>query len=59
MSKQVQVRIELSIRDLHAVVRIAEELGKAKDKFMDEEVVSFLEKVADAFTKAADKLKEN
>jgi hypothetical protein len=57
-TKTVLLQIELSPRDLHALVRIAEEMGEAKDKFADQDTLEFLEKLASAFDKAATKLKD-
>jgi hypothetical protein len=58
MSKKIEVRIELSTRDLFALRAIAEELGKIQDLQLDEDILVLLEKIAGAFEKAAGKVKK-
>ena len=55
MSKNVIVKIELSPRDLQAVIKIAQEIDRKWSEPKEAEVLDLLEKIGAAFEKAAGK----
>jgi phage FluMu protein gp41 len=54
--RPIKVILELSTRDLHAVIKLAEELDKAEFE-KSEDVLDLMKKVCEAFEDAARKAK--